>query len=283
MSQEKAVPSLSVNIVLIRWLRRMQGLGGLLVAVCFFLPGFRPYRAFNHPYEFVSECIVRLFHRTPPDWPGRATLILENVVPCLFYPAGLNFAIIGVLPITADCLDSRKWHRLLFMYVIGWMVGIIALVGYLVINMINPIDSAGFLASVLAPVVLVLVYCNALRRHRDPPILIRWVAGMCMVGWCVLFALRTSYGLYGLYLPVAGSLTIVVSCTHEAKHRSWLPDGEFGDALMLARLPLADDGLPRCVGCGYLLIGLESARCPECGRAFCVEPGAVTEGESRDQ
>src|SRR5580700_4142743 len=25
---------------------------------------------------------------------------------------------------------------------------------------------------------------------------------------------------------------------------------------------------PRCIGCGYILTGLDAARCPECGRAF---------------
>jgi hypothetical protein len=28
------------------------------------------------------------------------------------------------------------------------------------------------------------------------------------------------------------------------------------------------EGDPRCVGCGYLLAGLTSQRCPECGRRF---------------
>lgn len=35
-----------------------------------------------------------------------------------------------------------------------------------------------------------------------------------------------------------------------------------------AGTPIADDGPPRCAGCGYLLVGLTRGRCPECGRAF---------------
>lgn len=62
-------------------------------------------------------------------------------------------------------------------------------------------------------------------------------------------------------VTLAQMMTYVVS--------SWLPLA--GAVLVYDRLTarrLRADGLPRCRRCGYLLVHLESARCPECGSAF---------------
>jgi hypothetical protein len=39
---------------------------------------------------------------------------------------------------------------------------------------------------------------------------------------------------------------------------------------------------PYCLGCGYLLVGLPTNRCPECGRVFDPkDPGTFRRGASR--
>jgi hypothetical protein len=65
-------------------------------------------------------------------------------------------------------------------------------------------------------------------------------------------------GVAALNVPIAGSMW-------------WL--AAFGVALLLLLQRGWDKMLSRstsdrCIGCGYLLIGLPQRRCPECGRAF---------------
>lgn len=96
---------------------------------------------------------------------------------------------------------------------------------------------------------------------------LRWYAAGCCAAWFMcLFIHVESY--YGLWVSLAAALAIAVATQQEAAIRggcSWL---KAGWRLLWNRLRIDDLEGPRCQHCGYLLIGLSSGRCPECGRVL---------------
>ena len=74
--------------------------------------------------------------------------------------------------------------------------------------------------------------------------------------------------LYGNWVSLTGTAMILLASFAEAQIRSgagWLMCLW---TLIRARVKLVDLEGSQCFECGYLLIGLRSRRCPECGLAF---------------
>ena len=74
--------------------------------------------------------------------------------------------------------------------------------------------------------------------------------------------------LYGLWMSAGGTLLILIGSFLEAR---WRTQGRFWQTLgriISFKLKIFDTGDPKCLNCGYLLFGLSSKRCPECGTPF---------------
>ncbi len=266
-----AVVTSSVDLVLLRRLRRMQGFGGLLVAVCFFLPAVDSCKKPLYPYRMVNKAIMSAADGHFMDRPEQVVeLAFAFAICCACYLSGLIIAVIGMMRVREGALESLRLHKVLLSCVIAWLIGGVFLFGGEALR-----SGLGECAAWTTLAILTVGYCLFLLRCEAWSILARWIASLWIIAWSVFWIVFES-GRYGMYLTLAGGCIIAVSCTLEAKHRSRLTWGRLVPALVLARLNLADDGLPRCAGCGYLLIGLESARCPECGRAFATVSVAMT-------
>jgi hypothetical protein len=90
-----------------------------------------------------------------------------------------------------------------------------------------------------------------------------------------------AWGGMGGSFPGAVALLFIMSVLSIGVY--WAVSAILWSALFgrLARLWRRKDvpGQPRCVTCGYSLIGNRSMRCPECGRAFEVSELGYTDAE----
>ncbi|MEE9295493.1 MAG: hypothetical protein V3W34_11100 [Phycisphaerae bacterium] len=128
---------------------------------------------------------------------------------------------------------------------------------------------------VVAAVIASLYLLAALARGVVGLLHLRWFGSVCccLAFWlpCLttFFLWLTDGGArFGLFVSLGGAVLIGTGAYAEAKircGRGWLVT--LGQ-LACCRLKLLPTGEPRCTKCGYLLIGLTTERCPECGQPF---------------
>lgn len=249
--------AMSGSAVIGKW-RRVSGLGGLLLASSFFFPAVRACSSDYVPVEMVLDAASD---------PSVEDVLLD--IPVLIAPylfglltfAGMLFAAGGrrVAERTADRL-------------IAVLMGVVTalLLAMIVLNLPAPGDWDVGEVVIVAMVLLTFVYLvGAARMGSSAAINIRWHGSVCCLAWFGFwFFSDVEAGRYGLWISLAGTLLIALGTITEASIRSGLRAPTTLARLLTCRLRRFDIDGPRCVSCGYLLIGLTSNRCPECGRVF---------------
>lgn len=243
----------------VRW-RRVQALGGFVLACCFFLPAVEGCRAPVIPAEEVYDAFSEGIESWPHLWHLFAVFLAA-------YVFGLLVCMIGL------CAGEITRSDPIGIEVsIAVVLGIVV-VGLLVVVLVVFVGDPAIVTQSLGFVLTTLVVLFSLRfLHRTARLgaagllHLRWYAALCCTAWFMLWLPGKTY--YGLWLSIVGSVAILVGATGEAAVRArttWRPAIRL---LLTSRAKLYDDDLPRCEQCGYILIGLTEQRCPECGLPF---------------
>lgn len=256
--------------MLCRW-RTLLGIGGALLTTSFFLP------------ESVSTFTLGWFQsRSEPDIPISEILAefsegapsVENVLESVFeYLLPHVFGLICVL-IAIRGLDFRlKVQRNLGSSITVFFAVMLLIMGVgTLVNLPGSIGSNDIFACLIVLAVellqlLVLIRC--FRSRLSGALCARWMLALFYFFYFLLFsAFIFEAPLYGNWVSLAGTALILIASFAEAQIRSstgWLVCLW---TLIRVRVDLVDLEGSQCFECGYLLIGLRSHRCPECGLEF---------------
>jgi len=247
--------------------RRLQASAGLLLACTFFLPAVRSCNSNIIP----AESVVELAGDPPTDFDEWLH------VPSAFalYLAAYVFGAVTFITLLRHP-PTRTTSGGYATAILLCLTPICALAVWL--ELITSSMSGGFSsAGVPHPVVLLAAWtfvccARCWRRAAGGAIAIRWYTALCCVLW---FAWWTCDGaLIGVHLALAASAAILVGAYEEARLRAHRGPFRTLLALTIASLELPDPTEPQCTRCGYLLLGLTTPRCPECGTPF--EPDRLT-------
>jgi len=240
----------------------MQGIGGLVVAVSCFLPAVKGCNSPVFPAVEVYDAIGGRKSLNDLCW---ATWVL---VP---YAVGLHLLISTVRRRRTERVCSVPRDSVTPILLGVWVASFVGL-------LIDDFSDWGSFAFWTQPT---LMSCGAsalfacfyltcgMARREVWPLCIRWCALLLMLIWFglwIVFAFKDTY--YGIWLSTAGTLAMFVCVVWEAAIRSILPWRAALWGLVRCKLELRELDQPFCARCGYLLIGLTSRRCPECGTAF---------------
>ncbi len=243
----------------------MQGFGGLVLAVSCLFPAID---GCGSPYVPVKE-ILEEIARTPTsfeDW---------MFIGWIGFPYLVGLAVCGIVirwrsrpqqPI--QCMGgSVVWLQ------IAWTAMVIAGIALALLD-----ESWSIFEDPTVTIHAVVAVCSIVcvaAAHRNPlagRLCVRWFAGLCCLiwftGWFVEETASGSSTYYGLWLSMAGSMLIIAGAFQEAKLVSVTTPMETLLGLLTCRLRVVDPEEPRCAACGYLLQGLPTNRCPECGTPF---------------
>ena len=244
-----------------RW-RHLQALGGLMLASAFFMPAVKGCNAPIVPAEEV-------FSGLSDGLGGIDDWLWSFLVYVAAYLFGL-LSCLAVLRHRHQPATRKKKPGISIAVLFG------AVVGLLVVALIAELRSASvFSLGGTLFAILILVSCAFWLRsvHMGPGGLLslRWYAAVCCIiwfgwWWVHLFTGETIY--YGMWVSLAGSVLLAISCVAEASIRCRSSTWATLRKLLTCRLRLFDLDAPHCLNCGYLLIGLTSPRCPECGQPF---------------
>lgn len=128
-----------------------------------------------------------------------------------------------------------------------------------------------------------LYFLRSIRMRAAGLLCLRWYAAVCGLAWFSPWLADGGFDdtYYGLWLSMGALVLILVSTHAEARIRTRCSRKRTFWNLLRCRLELYDLDGPRCFGCGYLLVGLPSHRCPECGLEFDpLEYGLPSEAEA---
>ncbi len=257
-----------------RRLRRwgvLGGFGGLLLFSAFFMPAVKGCSSPVIPAEHVWDALDDL-----PSAIGDWSSFLDSAAAAV----SIGWPYLFGLLIVIICL--RGWRcRHAAEQNLG--ISVAVLVGCLSVPL--AISFVAYLITHGAPwgqwnswsVFFALVACasplyllRSIRMGVAGLLCLRWYAALCGFVWFGMFLILGGFGqtYYGLWLSMVALILILVSTHAEARLRTRRTGLQTCWGLLRCRLQLHDLDGPRCFGCGYLLIGLPTNRCPECGREF---------------
>lgn len=245
----------------LRW-RRLSGLGGLFLAVSFFLPAVdgcsTPFVPATEVWEFVRDRSGSV-----ADWPG----VFSTAIAA--YLLGLLALILGL---------CRFVPRFRFERAIGVANAVVlgVVIATYLVSMAVEYPPWEWIAVVYVGLGLfsLIYWLRCVRMGPAGLMSLRWYGPiLCMIWFSHFLVTGTTY--YGLWLSILGSTVMMVGTTGEAKARSRLPLGRTFRKLLFACRWLIDVDDAGCRSCGYLLIGLTIPRCPECGVEFAWSDYAV--------
>ena len=253
-----------------RW-RVLGGFGGLMLFSAFFMPAVKGCGAPIVPADYALE----LLEETLND--GFSAFDLLELLGAF----GISVAayLFGLL-VVIICLRGWRFRRASEKN-LGISVAVLA--GCLSVPL--ALYFAGFMITQGAPwgqweawtVFFVVVACvsplylmRSIRMGTAGLLCLRWYAALCGLAWFGMWLIDKGFGgtYYGLWLSMAALILIAVSTHGEARIRTRRTGLQTCWGLLRGRLELYDLDGPRCFGCGYLVIGLPTNRCPECGREF---------------
>jgi len=251
--------------VIRRW-RRATVIGGLILAVSFFLPAVDGCNTRITPAVEVWDQVKDDWNRlgiNPEDWAGVFVLFVAA------YLFGLIASFLAIRALRTREQISRQRSWILHAYVAPLLlVMIVPLAVGLYTS--GPGSWDGEIIFFLSILFLSIIYWfRSLGKAAAGALCLRWYLSVCCIAWFSLW-LSEPQTYYGLWTSIAGSVLLALSAFMEARtlsRRSFL--GTLG-GLITCRFVLIDPDEPRCA-CGYLLLGLTLPRCPECGRAFLWE------------
>lgn len=245
----------------IRKWRRVQAFGGFALACSFFLPAVRACNSDYIPAEEVWNSL-----RYPADDIGEwAAQFCVNIAAYLFGA----LTMVASLRARKSAAAVKRREGISIAVVLG-AVALISLIGVACeLRDPSPMDLWGAFF-VAATLISCAYWLRGIRMGPGGLFAMRWYMALACAVWFSLW-LFGGDSLYGLWISLAGTMAILVGSTKEAILRTRRGLWPTVCALLTARLQLYDTGEPRCWGCGYLLKGLTTPRCPECGQPFSPE------------
>lgn len=240
-----------------RW-RRAQAFGGFALACSFFLPAVRACNSAVIPaeetWDFVTSRSADLI-----EWP---LFFVVYIAPYLF---GLLTLLIAFRrPRGSPKQNSRSGTSIAIL--LGTVI-VVCLVGVILTVHEGGAMEIGFAVFSMFVVLSCSYWLRGIRMGAGGQLCLRWYAALSCAVW-FSFWIVGGDSMYGLWISFTGSVAILLGCFFEAVVRSRLAKWATVRALITSRLRLYDLDGPRCYACGYLLIGLTTPRCPECGKAF---------------
>jgi hypothetical protein len=250
--------------VLRRW-RGVQGFGGLLLAFSFFMPMISTCNSTLVPAEEVANNAME-WVENPGDFLVSSVLVVfaSMMAPYLF---GAMCAVIGFRGRrigTAHQDRSGIPTAVLFI-----LVAVIVTTLMSIVLFVDGVWPATIYEGVFTGFIFFSCWYAFLgvRRGAGGLLSLRWFAAMCGLLWFGYFGLA-GMALRGLWVSMLGTGLIVMGVVMEAR---WLGGERVLPTLrrlLNCELEFFEIAGPRCRQCGYLLIGLSSGRCPECGTAI---------------
>lgn len=246
-----------------RW-RMLSGLGGLALASSFFMPALegcrRPVIPMLHAWEELNE----------------QSLDIEDVLGVFIcftsaYLFGLLCLLVALRGLRYDWEKERSAGKSIGLLSAATILSVT--VGYsIAFTKGYTVTSWPDWPAWAFTLFLMIYYLVSLRRGAAGRFCLRWYGAFCCIVWFGLFLIwwliERNKIYYGLWTSLAGSLCIFLAAHGEACTRAALGWWAALGKLTRCRLELSDLDGPRCRKCGYLLIGLTSHRCPECGLGF---------------
>ncbi len=224
--------------------------------------GFLPRAKPDVPVsEFLAE-----FTKSTPSVEGVLGCTFEFLLPHLFGLICLLIAIRGMdfrLKVQSNLGKSIPVFFVVMLSVIG--------VGTLVelLRGVGSGDVVAYLIALVVEVLLLLILIRCFRSQSAGSLCARWMLALLYFFYFLWFSsFIFEAPLYGNWVSLAGTALILLASFAEVQIRSgagWL---KCLWSLIRARVRLVDLEGSQCFECGYLLIGLRSHRCPECGLAF---------------
>ncbi len=256
--------------------RRIQGVGGLLLAVSFFLPAVDACNSNIVPAKEVWQFVTGGPVRSLGDW---AITFLWFVAAYLF---GLLTVVLAVRGYNVQ-REPGPGHGVAVALVLGAVVVIVLAAALLELwDDLSTGRGIGWDLGTTIVITLALVsLVYGLRGLRMGPagvLCVRWyVAVLCVLWFGYYLVTEPTDTRVGLWLSIAGAVVIILGAFQEARTRTDWASRRTLLALLTCRLKLFDVDGPRCGSCDYLLIGLTVPRCPECGQA--VDLGELTSAQ----
>jgi hypothetical protein len=244
--------------------RTLTLFGGLVLCWAFFLPAVDSCGRAVYPAAELVDDVTNWDGKNPLDFAGMFSMYASPYVFGLLVAMGALFSLCGRSIV-------GTWFDRLALSVIGFActTGLIAFGLELHNNGMTltfPMDwpVVIFFTAMLFGLISLL---TALRKGEAGRVSGRWTGALLGLVWFGLWL----YGggtYFGLWLSILGAALIAAGALGEAMAMARL--GPWATMLRLAPCriqfrPIDDN---RCDRCGYLLIGLPTRRCPECGEPF---------------
>ncbi len=251
-----------------RW-RALGGIGGLMLFSAFFMPAVNGCRSSDIPAEIAWSILDERFASSFSTSPLFMDLITFEF--CVYSPLFGLLVIATYLRGSRDPQSDAKNQSYSFLVLLSVVWG--TLCAYLPWGVYH-LGFPGLDASYVVLVVLMLIspiYLARAIRFKLPGLLcLRWYAALSGVFGCLICAMQQQfdYSVYGLWFSLVAFVLILSSVHAELRIRTHRGHVRTICALLSPRVNLQALDFSRCFGCGYLLIGLPSNRCPECGLEF---------------
>lgn len=245
-----------------RWL---QGFGGLILAACSLFPAVdgcsTPFVPAKEIWQSLAERPVTL-----DDFLVTCWIAMPYLVGIAYLGVMLRWK--GTLFHRGRCVGST----VMVLLAIWTGCVFIALIKQVMHDSRTSFEDTFFLVHSVACLCTIAFLWSAFRRPAAAPLCARWFAGCCCIlwfgGWFVAETASGSRTYYGLWLSLASSILIAAGAFLEALAIGTLSSMKTLGGLLTCRIRIPDPDEPRCSSCGYLLYGLPTNRCPECGNTF---------------
>ncbi len=241
--------------------RRLYGVGGFVLACCFFLPAVKGCNSPHIPAEDVWEGVKS---GEIWDWSSLPLALIAYISSYLF---GLLVLITAIRCTRADIVLDRRAGSSVLVLMLFVCISLICLV--LEDLRSSSRASSSLWVGVAVSFFSVVYFIEFCRRGAWGLICIRLCAAVLSLAWFSHFLIEDPGStLYGLWFSMIGGVAILVGTVIEAMGVYRVGALTILKKALICSRPPPTPGNAGCRACGYLLIGLTTPRCPECGLPF---------------
>ncbi len=238
--------------------RRTQLIGGLLLAISFFMPAIKSCGKPLTPYTELTSITANM-----KSLSGIAFAYTHFIAP---YALGVAFALTAIVALLIRrpiSFEGRIFAAILLPAVAShafyWTYEIFAS------------NTTRHLAPAVIGAILVPYATIALARGRPMNLPIKCITSWAIFAWFTAI-LITSRSYYGLRISATGAILIAIGTFSELRVRTLATIGQTLKHIILCNPTLIDLDPNRCNECGYNISHLTMPRCPECGLPFSTPP-----------